>query len=296
MNLKQRFAAYLIPLILICVIALTLIWIQRAYLLILNSSQQNNVEKSTLIQKGITNWLGSIDTLVAAAVEDPDAKLALSGDAKAQEKISVRYQSILSSTNFRTMALVNDKGLAISAAPVTKVGESYASLTYINEALTTGKRVITPPRRSRVDHAPLMSIALPIEKLGVVFVSIPLASFYKDLVKPNALTTQADSLYIVYTDSCSVVAHENQAYVLQESEAQSAEMDLCKQPRNVDLFTYRDSQFTGIFSPVNDTGWQIFVGANSDSIKKTLVQNATMPVIFGVCLLIIMSVVVVFLI
>lgn len=295
MSLKKRFILCLIPLLLIGVVALTFIWIHRANQQILESTSLSNTDKAILIQKGISNWLSSIDMLVRTAAEDSDAMAAISGDEVARKKSSARYQSVLSYTEFRTMALVDASAVAIAAAPANKIGESYADLAYIKDALSSGELVITPPRRSRVDGLPLMSIAMPVQKTGVVFVSIPLSNFYSELVQSGRKDVES-AQYIVFTKDCAVLAHVVQDYVLQDGHSDSPEMQLCKQDRKSGFFTYRGNKYVGAFSEVPETGWQVFVGENSDSIEAELISRATFPAAIGGIILILMIVVIIWLI
>ncbi|WP_144394109.1 methyl-accepting chemotaxis protein [Pleionea sediminis] len=268
-RLSNKLTIILLPIIFIGLAVQLFFSVEQNTQLIIDSVAKNNHDKSDLINKNVSTWISwSYSTLESLAKSSDSAK-ALNNDSDAKERLVEWLKRSKQQLKFRHIALLDEQGNVAATSNDNKYGTSYAKLDYFNEVLRTQRPLITDPRLSRVDNAPLVTFAFPVEGNGVMFGSLPLGDFYERYVQPNE-TQNSNQLYMVFTKSCEVLAHQNPKKVLSDDNEAT---QVCQSANENFEFSYAENDYLGTVTQVELTDWKILVAYDKKSISKSVYEE-----------------------
>lgn len=286
-SLSNKLTAILFPIIIIGFIVQIIYSNNQTKHLIVDSSIKNNNDKSQLIKKNVSTWLNLSRASLNRLANDPDALTSLSGNESSIKRLEKRLIMTKTQLGFRHVALLDNNGDIVATSNKKKMGTSYAKLDYFNNVKSTGEGMITDPRLSRVDNAPLVTIAFPVleNQGGVLFGSLPLGDFYTRYVQPSDEVTDKE-LYIVFTKHCDILAHKNSKKVLSND---SVAKKACKNISQNLQFDYENKRYLGSFSKVDLTEWRILVAYDEKSIAMAIRAETIKVSILGLFSLLVLG-------
>ncbi|VUD47796.1 Methyl-accepting chemotaxis protein III [Thalassocella blandensis] len=294
-RLSTKFLLGLIPLVVIGLGVLIVSAIYQTEGQIVQSVSTNNTAKASLIEKNVSTWLSMSYSRIENLAGDMDALNALEGDDAAKIRLTQRLTETKKSLNFRHVGLLDRNGEIQVTSNPKKMGTRYDKLDYFQTVIRTGEGLITDPRLSRVDNAPLVTFAFgvgsPVQ--GVLFASLPLSDFYAKYVVPNAKNgdQQIEELYMVFTQNCEVLAHSDSSRVLAVDD--QIERMLCQSASSSMHFQYQKIDYTGSMASVPLTGWKILAAHNQDVILQRLVNSAMQSIVIGSIILMVLILIIV---
>ena len=296
-GIRAKMLLSTIPVVILGYALLTGMWLVLSKDLISNSEIGNNEIRANLIRRNLDSWLGLTFNRVEALANDDDVSTTLLNDAGAKDRLNNRLKVAKQDMELRHIALLNGSGNVISTSNKGKEGKSYNELTFFSKVISSGKKMITEPRASRVDGVALMTVSYPVsygaQTKGVFFASIPLDNFYENVVGEQG---NSSVLAMIFSASCNVLGHPDKTIVL-NTPIGSPEHTLCMNVReNIDKpqqnFDYAGVHYIALAEKVDSTGWLVLVAQNTDSIFASIVRKTKPTVIAAIFL--ILAVVVVF--
>lgn len=298
--LRTQFFMVLLPVTILGFFLLNILWVALTNGLISSSSFENDRIKSNLIKSNIDAWLSSTLATIEVLAKDDDASSSLLDNPNAIARLDARLAHIKTLMGLRHIALLNNQGSVVATSTVSKKGAQYASLDYFKDVMASGQLIITKPRRSRVDGTPLMTLAYPvIDKgipQGVVFASIPLDDFYARFI---AHSSSDDSLIVIFTEECEVLAHPDSRKLLQADASAPDESLICRQlASSEEAFTFElgVNEYTASTNTIDLTKWKLLVSTNNSLITSTIFKQTSPTILVAIVTLVIIIAVIVMLI
>lgn len=292
-KLVYQFNLVLIPVILIG-FALSSYFITSSSLSSLDGVVSHKINGSaTLIKKSIESWLQQNEQLIVSIATSPQVQKALTTDFENLQDVNVFLKNTKDSFGFRNMALLDEQGVAIASAKDTRLGANYAQFDYFKRALRQSEIVIAKPRLSRVDHTPLLTMAVIVlgdNKKGVLFVSLPLTNMYKNLVSSTASDPQ--SLSFVLTSDCQALAHPNSSIILTKS---SNYREFCQSSEKLIEFNENGLAYIAASIPLNQTNWHLVSAVEKRTISEISDQLTIISMTVGLIIALIVAMVLVLL-
>lgn len=263
-RLKYRFVIILIPAVIIGFIVSSFLGINSSLRALTRSAEARISGSGASMAMNIGHWrtfnenlLSSIAAghFVDAAVSDPSVRPALNSN----------WQYMKEKFGYRNIALLDKKGIAIAGSNKNRIGKDYSAMPYFQKALQSSGLVISNPRKSRVDGKPLVTFALGIPSgKGVVFISIPLGTFYEQYVDITGYDPGSNAF--ILTEDGQILAHKAL------SDDQPVNLDL-KQFFKADddfiTFSEDDREYLGHVRQDPETGWYIVSATDKSDIRKT---------------------------
>ncbi len=295
-RLSTKLSLVILPTLFLGLVIQLVFSIERTKDLLTASVHNNNSARANLIRKNVSTWLQLSFAKIEGFSQDIDSQLVLRADSNAKSRLEQRLASAKKSLGFRHIALLDPAGEVAATSNPNKYGTSYAKLDYFNQVLNSGESLITDPRISRVDNAPLITFAFPVfiagdtGAQGVVFGSLPLGDFYSRYVLPEGKTNATD-LYMVFTKSCEVLAHPEPSRVLATN---TEEMEICQslEAKNLLEFSYSDKEYIGTASTVSLTDWRVLVSYNRESLRNAFIQEIKSSSLISGVILVLLAIII----
>ncbi|WP_299787575.1 methyl-accepting chemotaxis protein [uncultured Shewanella sp.] len=266
MRIKGQFIACVLPVILIGLLGVTLFSTRE-------SSQQMNqlneikVRSShALLVKNLSNWYFLNTRLASSLAESaPDVSLLRQKTSDA-ELFSDKLSRFADNYHLRNAALLDHEGVAISASNPGRIGTSYRNMNYFNEISKGAELYVAPPRLSRVDAKPLLTISAKTKYNHVLFISLPLGEFYDRYI--DITEQDRDSLSFILNRDCTPLAHPDPELVSSRSQEY---LSLCNQ-NGVIEWHEKGEPYTGWIEREPNTGWVVISGSKQSKLAAARVR------------------------
>lgn len=265
-KLVYKFNLVLVPLVVIGFILATYL-INTSAVDSLNQVANKKIQgTATVVKKSIESWLLQNDRLISVIAANDGIESALSKNADSIAKLNEYFLQAKQLFGFRNVALLDENGIAIAASNGNRIGKDYSNLDYFKSAIRKDITVISDPRLSRVDGAPLLTIAIGAgnNRQGVFFASLPLSNLYEDLV--NSQQSDPDSLAFVLTSKCEPLAHPKSTKILSEAHKNDY-IELCRETDQLKKYVEDDVEYKASVQRIQLTDWYLISSVKTSSIQ-----------------------------
>ena len=263
-GLKYRFILRLIPAVVAGFILTAWLGTQINIRALNQAAQTKVMGNGALMAKNIERWRILHENLLTAMAASPFVAAALD-DSEARPMLNRHWQEMKARFGFRNIALLDSQGMAIAASNPSRINKSYGAMTYFSEAMAREGSVISEPRISRVDNAPLVTFARRTGiGNGVVFISIPLTRFYLEYVDITAQDPGSNAF--ILTRAGKFLAHRDMG---KEEGIKIDPAPFCTESREQIRFTEYGQPFTGSVRQDPATGWFLVGATNTSDISAS---------------------------
>lgn len=290
MQIKGQFIRCVLPVILIGLLGVTFFSTQESSQQIHQLNEVKVKSSHALLVKNLSNWYFLNTQLATSLAQNAPEVSRLKQSPEDAVELSESLTRFATNYHLRNAALLDTNGVAISASNPKRIGSDYRKMNYFNEIKQGTKLYVAPPRLSRIDGKPLLTISARTRFEDVLFISLPLGEFYNRYI--NITEQDQNNLSFILNSDCTPLAHPNPELVRDKSQRY---FSLCKQSGHIEWHE-GDEPYTGWIEKEKNTGWIVISGSKYSPIltaKNRMIYSnlaialLTAIVVLGVLILLI---------
>lgn len=260
MQIKGQFIRCVLPVILVGLLGVTFFSTQESSQQINQLNEVKVRSSHALLIKNLSNWYFLNTQLATSLAQNaPDVSKLKQSPGNAVD-LSANLTRFATNYHLRNAALLDANGIAIAASNPERVGSDYSKMNYFNEIKQGTELYVAPPRLSRIDGKPLLTISAKTRFDDVLFISLPLGEFYNRYI--NITEQDKDNLSFILNSDCTPLAHPNSELVRDKSQQYSS---LCKQSGFIG-WQEGNEPYTGWIEKEANTGWTVISGSKQSPI------------------------------
>lgn len=260
MQIKGQFIRCVLPVILVGLLGVTFFSTQESSQQIHQLNEVKVKSSHALLVKNLSNWYFLNTQLATSLAQNAPEVSRLEQSPDDVVRLSENLTRFATNFHLRNAALLDTNGVAISASNPERIGSDYRKMNYFNEIKLGAELYVAPPRLSRIDGEPLLTISARTRFEDVLFISLPLGEFYNRYI--NITAQDKDNLSFILNSDCTPLAHPNSELVRDRSQQYSS---LCKQTGLIDWQEGGES-YTGWIEREENTGWIVISGSKQSPI------------------------------